>query len=858
MKTGNVSHAALAIAGLIACVHGAAAQSGATPATVQATGEWQPADALAAQMRVLGGNPRNLEALIAAGDLSRQVGDLSAALALFARAEAVSPGNPRVLAGRAATLVQLERPGEALAMFQRAEASGLSMDPYRAMRGLAYDLTGQQGYAQRDYRRALELNRDDETLRRLALSLAISGDAREAQTLLDPLLRRSDRGAWRARALALAMNGDLAGAQRIATTMMPGGAALAGFFARLPSLSPADRAFAVHFGELKASPGRLADARLAPVVAPLPREPVLLTAAPVQLASAERPGRARRANGRVAPAVHPATVATAVSVPALPDPPAFADTPPSREAPTANSGITSIPGFVNAPPPFAAAAPVTASSTAERSGPSVSRASANPVPATIAPTRGEVSAGEVRSVGGIAASATATTQIAAGSRGSTIGQPASGLAPAAAPLQVPGAVARSTVPQQAAGAVTLPVASASIAGTTGSSTPSSAGSQAQAGAPSPATAAAAMPRTPAGFTAPPTAGSGAAAIPPPSDWARAPSAVPPLASASAASAPSGAAGALAPGTSATLAGVVPTPSAATGSTASAISTATPGAPSSPVVPGVQATPSQPAATASATLTALDAAREPSVTVEPGAPALTIEATPPAGSTPVIDPDPQPAGVVTTGAATSTATATPGATAPGAAAAPASAAAVRAPRRSLIDSVVAGIAVPASELVAPPPVRATTSRSVTVAAPARAGAMPVADQSALRKPDPRRAGAQVSDPKKPEPKKPEPRKPEPRKPDPVKADPARWWVQVAGGANAATLDREWRKVAAASPTLKGRKPYQTPLRATNRLLTGPFKTEAEARAVVNALAKEGRSAFTFQSNAGQKVDRVGEE
>lgn len=59
----------------------------------------------------------------------------------------------------------------------------------------------------------------------------------------------------------------------------------------------------------------------------------------------------------------------------------------------------------------------------------------------------------------------------------------------------------------------------------------------------------------------------------------------------------------------------------------------------------------------------------------------------------------------------------------------------------------------------------------------------------------------------------------------------------------------------SATLGAKHAYTTKLRATNRVVTGPFKTEAEARAMVNKLAKEGVSAFTFTSNAGQKMTKI---
>ena len=90
---------------------------------------------------------------------------------------------------------------------------------------------------------------------------------------------------------------------------------------------------------------------------------------------------------------------------------------------------------------------------------------------------------------------------------------------------------------------------------------------------------------------------------------------------------------------------------------------------------------------------------------------------------------------------------------------------------------------------------------------------------------------------------------------ARAEPARYWVQVAGGANKGDLDRAWSDVQKKAPALAGKKAYTTPLRATNRVVTGPFKTEAEARAMVNTLAKQGVSAFTFASEAGQKMTRL---
>ncbi len=91
---------------------------------------------------------------------------------------------------------------------------------------------------------------------------------------------------------------------------------------------------------------------------------------------------------------------------------------------------------------------------------------------------------------------------------------------------------------------------------------------------------------------------------------------------------------------------------------------------------------------------------------------------------------------------------------------------------------------------------------------------------------------------------------------ARANPARIWVQVAGGANEGDLPKAWRAVKAKAPeVLAGKQGWSTPLRATNRVLAGPFKTDAGARSFVNQLGKSGVSAFTFESDQGQAVTRL---
>lgn len=309
------------------------------------------ADRLAEQMRAVAANPRDVTALLTAADLSLSLGDLSGAASLYARAEKVAPSDPRIKAGEGAILVRSERPGEALRYFAQAEAAGYDIRPLAADRGLAYDLIGQQERAQRDYRLALKTKPDDETIRRYALSLGISGKRDAALEQLDPLLRKNDRSAWRIRAFVLAMGGDQAGAEKIATTMLPTGMAqgLQPFFRRLPTLGAVDRAFAVHFGEVRATPERLADARLAPVLPQLAPEAAPVALAAVQPAQADRRrGRTRRGREETAPAV---AVAANTARPAA---------APSYQAATAAlARVQPVPTEPRAPAvTFASAAPV--------------------------------------------------------------------------------------------------------------------------------------------------------------------------------------------------------------------------------------------------------------------------------------------------------------------------------------------------------------------------------------------------------------------------------------------------------------------------------------------------------------------
>ncbi|HYI49580.1 MAG TPA: tetratricopeptide repeat protein [Allosphingosinicella sp.] len=186
------------------------------------------------------------------------MGDPDAALSFFARASDAEPRNARAKAGMAQALVHLERANDAMPLFIEAVSLGAPEAEIAADRGLGWDSLGHPARAQADYALSLRSEDDPEVRRRLALSLAISGRRDEALRIIDGQLRNRDRAALRTQAFILALTGDPAGADRSARDTMPAGAdALAPFLARLASLSPSQKALAVHFGHFP-SDGRAA------------------------------------------------------------------------------------------------------------------------------------------------------------------------------------------------------------------------------------------------------------------------------------------------------------------------------------------------------------------------------------------------------------------------------------------------------------------------------------------------------------------------------------------------------------------------------------------------------------------------
>jgi len=228
---------------------GAVALPAAASAQTASAYPQNPADVLASNVRLLATDPTNFQALVTAGRAALETGDPEAAASFFGRAQEANPNSYLPPAGMGAALVAAGKASEALPYFTRAQQLGASVASIGADLGLAYDLMGQQALAQSDYRAALSGPNPDDARRRLALSLAISGQQAQALAMLQPLLMRSDPAAKRGRAFILALGGNIGEAETALNFVMPGASSrMDPFFRRLAMLSPAQKAAAVHLG----------------------------------------------------------------------------------------------------------------------------------------------------------------------------------------------------------------------------------------------------------------------------------------------------------------------------------------------------------------------------------------------------------------------------------------------------------------------------------------------------------------------------------------------------------------------------------------------------------------------------------
>ena len=329
----------------------------------------------------LASNPRDVDALIGAGEAAIDLDDTRAAAGFFARADMIQPNNGRVKAGLGRVMLKTQNPTEALRMFDQATKLGYPEATLLSDRGLARDLTGDQAGAQRDYQAALKHTPDNTELTyRYAASLGISGQVEAADKVLQPLLHKSDRPAWRFRAFILAMNNRQDDARKIASQTMPAqlAAAITPYMVKMPYLTAAQKAAAVHFGHFPTTVGSTV-AAVAPTPAPATPSAVAPSqAAPAPVVAAPRQTRAQRrsagrttlarADNRAAPSASVQTRAatTSATTPVEPGEQTRPTSPPAA-APSATMRPTAPPPA--APPPTATPARPSVSGTAQVQGP---------------------------------------------------------------------------------------------------------------------------------------------------------------------------------------------------------------------------------------------------------------------------------------------------------------------------------------------------------------------------------------------------------------------------------------------------------------------------------------------------------
>ncbi len=693
-----------------------------------------PADLLAANLLTLSRNPRDVNALLGAGVSAVAVGDGEAALSFLGRAEVLAPYNGGVKAALGSAYVLVEKPTDALRLFGEASALGVPDQLVAKDRGLAYDLRGDSARAQKDYALALRAGPDDEVSRRFALSLAITGQRDRALNMLDPLLRKRDPAAWRARAFVLALSGDVRGAESIAQTILAGnsGESLAPFLRRLPRLNSAERAHAVNFGTMPSDGQQLARVEVGdpyrPATNTLPQ-----ASRPVTVASNEP----RRIPGRE-PTETPGPVV-----------PSWSTKPISQPAPPVAVAVAT-------PQP---SAPQTMSARLGQR-----------IETRIGPVDRSKYPSEVQAVlaGNTPKPATVTTVV-----GTALPAPAVVVA-SAAPVQ------RTSPPPEVPAPIFevpsfLPAAQPQIVPTV----------------PAPAAPAPAQATQVSVAVAPPVIVkpvSAPTAAPVPVVVTAAPMPVTPIAIAPPV---------IAPALPAPIAPPVQIALATPSASPAAIVTA-----ASPTTSQVTPAPIPVAVTAPQIQTVIQPLSDIVAPPEPGFST---------GTTPAVVMTPAPAAPI-----------------------------IQAPVG--LASVMADI-TPEAESVAAPLPTAAQMKAARLAAQRKAEAAALAEEhakaDALAQKE-AKAAAALKEVERLTSKK----------------HPARLWVQVATGANESGLPITWKHLREKSPDIfKGMSASSVPFKATNRLLVGPFKSPADARALVNAMSKAGLFGSTFSSDAGQEIGKV---
>lgn len=335
---------------------------------VQSTPSAAAVDSLNRNLALLSRSPQDVNALLGAGQAALDLGDIQAANGFFTRANMVNPRLGKAKLGLAIVQIALKQPTEAAVNFDAAEALGEQPQGHLNDRGLAYDLTGQQEKAQRDYQAALRAKPSDELARlRYAVSLGISGKVPDANQQLEQALATGDREAWRMRAFIFAMNGRIADARKVTQAVMPKGLAdaLDPYMQRLPLLTTSQKAAAAYYGEFPTNVLKLA--------APEPARdrPVQVAAATTERESSRN--RRTRNNER--------TTRTAATTLAAAQPASA----PVRAEPVPPPPQTDTPRPAAVTPPRAASTQLASNATSSPSRPAGAPASRRPAATTSTP-----------------------------------------------------------------------------------------------------------------------------------------------------------------------------------------------------------------------------------------------------------------------------------------------------------------------------------------------------------------------------------------------------------------------------------------------------------------------------------------
>ncbi|HEV7234028.1 MAG TPA: hypothetical protein VGN36_07255 [Sphingorhabdus sp.] len=254
-------------------------------AAVQPVREPAGAVELRSAMRRISYNSSDADALADAGNASLALGDANAALNFFTRANAVRPNNARIVAGLASATVRTENPFEALRLFDDAVRLGVSDRAIAADRALAFDLLGNFGRAQQDYKLARTASSSEDIVINQAISLSLAGQRAESDAMLVPLLQKNSAAAWRARAFMLAARGEFRESTKVTQGFMDAASAqrMERYLRLMPDLTGAQQAAAIHLGHFPASQyvGRDSDqvrrvASTIPPVQPSPSESKLI------------------------------------------------------------------------------------------------------------------------------------------------------------------------------------------------------------------------------------------------------------------------------------------------------------------------------------------------------------------------------------------------------------------------------------------------------------------------------------------------------------------------------------------------------------------------------------------------------